>query len=113
MTSRGDGAGAGVSDEACEGVKVVEFAAYAAGPVVGKHLADLGATVVHVESWGRPDGFRAHYPPYADNTPGLDRSGTFAAVSYTHLRAHETDSYLVCRLLLEKKKKKKKKKHTT
>src|SRR5664279_1480610 len=27
-----------------------------------------------------------------------------ATVSYTHLRAHETDSYLVCRLLLEKKK---------
>src|SRR5665647_3833029 len=27
------------------------------------------------------------------------------SVSYTHLRAHETDSYLVCRLLLEKKKK--------
>ena len=26
-----------------------------------------------------------------------------ASVSYTHLRAHETDSYLVCRLLLEKK----------
>src|SRR5665647_857684 len=26
------------------------------------------------------------------------------AVSYTHLRAHETDSYLVCRLLLEKQK---------
>src|SRR5665647_3787528 len=30
----------------------------------------------------------------------------FGPVSYTHLRAHETDSYLVCRLLLEKKKKK-------
>src|SRR5680860_1830738 len=28
-----------------------------------------------------------------------------STVSYTHLRAHETDSYLVCRLLLEKKKK--------
>ena len=28
-----------------------------------------------------------------------------APVSYTHLRAHETDSYIVCRLLLEKKKK--------
>src|SRR5664279_5464614 len=26
---------------------------------------------------------------------------SFEAVSYTHLRAHETDSYLVCRLLLE------------
>src|SRR5680860_1612841 len=32
---------------------------------------------------------------------------TNISVSYTHLRAHETDSYLVCRLLLEKKKKKK------
>ena len=30
----------------------------------------------------------------------------YDAVSYTHLRAHETDSYLVCRLLLEKKKNK-------
>src|SRR5665647_3811546 len=30
---------------------------------------------------------------------------TIVPVSYTHLRAHETDSYLVCRLLLEKKKK--------
>src|SRR5665647_3557644 len=32
--------------------------------------------------------------------------GYLQEVSYTHLRAHETDSYLVCRLLLEKKKKK-------
>eukprot|EP00658_Telonema_sp_P-2_P024133 TRINITY_DN19684_c0_g1_i1.p1 TRINITY_DN19684_c0_g1~~TRINITY_DN19684_c0_g1_i1.p1 ORF type:complete len:107 (+),score=31.96 TRINITY_DN19684_c0_g1_i1:105-425(+) len=31
------------------------------------------------------------------------------AVSYTHLRAHETPEHLVCRLLLEKKKKKFKK----
>ena len=30
------------------------------------------------------------------------------SVSYTHLRAHETDSYLVCRLLLEKKKNRRK-----
>ena len=28
----------------------------------------------------------------------------FTAVSYTHLRAHETSLHLVCRLLLEKKK---------
>src|SRR5680860_1280564 len=34
------------------------------------------------------------------------RGGRIYAVSYTHLRAHETDSYLVCRLLLENKKKK-------
>src|SRR5674536_10375 len=30
----------------------------------------------------------------------------YTAVSYTHLRAHETPEHLVCRLLLEKKKKK-------
>src|SRR5664279_1500592 len=34
----------------------------------------------------------------------VDRRDGIAPVSYTHLRAHETDSYLVCRLLLEKKK---------
>ena len=32
---------------------------------------------------------------------------SYAAVSYTHLRAHETGRNLVCRLLLEKKKKEK------
>src|SRR5665647_1215246 len=39
---------------------------------------------------GADHGVKIHYP---------------SPVSYTHLRAHETDSYLVCRLLLEKKKK--------
>ena len=40
---------------------------------------------------------------------GLSRSqrSLVRAVSYTHLRAHETGAYLVCRLLLEKKKEKK------
>ena len=43
--------------------------------------------------------------------PGaLDRMGFTWAVSYTHLRAHETVLDLVCRLLLEKKKKNKNKK---
>ena len=30
---------------------------------------------------------------------------SLGSVSYTHLRAHETGAYLVCRLLLEKKNK--------
>lgn len=64
--------------DALKGIKVVEFAAYAAGPVVGKHLVDHGATVVHIESKARPDGFRTHYPPYKDNIHGLNRSGLFA-----------------------------------
>ena len=37
-----------------------------------------------------------------DESP--ENPGEYGPVSYTHLRAHETDSYLVCRLLLEKKK---------
>jgi benzylsuccinate CoA-transferase BbsF subunit len=64
--------------QSLKGVKVVEFAAFAAGPAVGKHLADHGATVVHIESRARLDGFRAHYPPYKDNIHGLNRSGLFA-----------------------------------
>ena len=36
--------------------------------------------------------------------PKLAQRIVLESVSYTHLRAHETDSYLVCRLLLEKKK---------
>ena len=31
------------------------------------------------------------------------RGDRYTAVSYTHLRAHETSAHLVCRLLLEKK----------
>ena len=38
-----------------------------------------------------------------------NREVVAGAVSYTHLRAHETVLDLVCRLLLEKKKKKKRK----
>ena len=41
---------------------------------------------------------RKYHPDANINNPNA------APVSYTHLRAHETDSYLVCRLLLEKKK---------
>src|SRR5680860_1404623 len=50
------------------------------------------------------DLLRAH-ASYATSVESLWRAAlpASATVSYTHLRAHETDSYLVCRLLLEKK----------
>lgn len=64
--------------QALDGVKVVEFGAYAAGPHIGKMLATFGATVVHVESHQRPDGFRNEYPPFKDGVPGPDRGGCFA-----------------------------------
>lgn len=63
---------------ALTGTRVVEFAVFAAGPMVGKHLAEHGAEVIRVESRARPDGFRLHYPPFKDDRPGLNRGGTFA-----------------------------------
>eukprot|EP00658_Telonema_sp_P-2_P045468 TRINITY_DN3342_c0_g1_i2.p1 TRINITY_DN3342_c0_g1~~TRINITY_DN3342_c0_g1_i2.p1 ORF type:complete len:364 (-),score=75.20 TRINITY_DN3342_c0_g1_i2:110-1201(-) len=42
-----------------------------------------------------------------DGQCAMTNSFGFGAVSYTHLRAHETPEHLVCRLLLEKKKKNK------
>lgn len=64
--------------DALEGVTVLEFGAYAAGPAIGKYLANFGARVIHIESRQRPDGFRLQYPPFRDNVPGLNRSGCFA-----------------------------------
>jgi benzylsuccinate CoA-transferase BbsF subunit len=63
---------------ALQAIRIVEFGGYAAGPHIGKMLANFGATVVHVESRARPDGFRMQYPPYKDGKPGLERSGCFA-----------------------------------
>ena len=48
-----------------EGVKVLDFGRYIAGPFCGALLADYGAEVIRIER--------------------------ISAVSYTHLRAHETD----------------------
>ena len=42
--------------------------------------------------------------PLIEEALPMSMGDSYKAVSYTHLRAHETDSYLVCRLLLEKKK---------
>jgi benzylsuccinate CoA-transferase BbsF subunit len=64
--------------QAVSGLKVLEFGGYAAGPHIGKLLANFGASTVHVESRARPDGFRVQYPPFKDNRPGYNRSGCFA-----------------------------------
>src|SRR3972149_5479975 len=64
--------------QAVGGIVGIEFAAFAAGPCIGKYMANHGAFVVKVESSSRPDGFRAHYPPFKDNRKGVNRSGVFA-----------------------------------
>src|SRR5665647_3482183 len=56
---------------------------------------------VHVEATYKTVVIEAAYVQHYSWTGGrLDTDNP--PVSYTHLRAHETDSYLVCRLLLEK-----------
>ncbi len=62
---------------ALKGIRVVELGGFAAGPVVGKNLANYGAEVIRIESKLRLDGFRTHYPPYKDNIPGTERAGIF------------------------------------
>ncbi|HET9149758.1 MAG TPA: CoA transferase [Alphaproteobacteria bacterium] len=64
--------------QALDGLKVVEVGGYAAGPWIGKVLGNYGATVVHVEAWDRPDGFRLQYPPYPNGKKGINRSGCFS-----------------------------------
>lgn len=59
-------------------VRVLEFGAFAAGPAIGKHLADHGAEVIRVESRQRMDGFRTNYPPYKGNRPHPETAGMFA-----------------------------------
>jgi benzylsuccinate CoA-transferase BbsF subunit len=87
-----------------EGLRVVEFGAFAAGPMVGKYLANFGAVVVHVESRTRPDGLRRNYPPFKDNRPDPDGAGWFAFCNDTkfgvtlnlkHPRARELARRLV------------------
>ena len=64
--------------QALAGLMVLEFGGYAAGPHIGKVLANFGASTIHVESRERPDGFRIQYPPFKDDRPGYNRSGCFA-----------------------------------
>lgn len=43
-----------------EGIRVADFTAFWAGPIVGHFMAMMGADVIHVESAKRPDGMRGH-----------------------------------------------------
>src|SRR5664280_1839274 len=86
----------------------------ASGLLVGAHgrqgFAVIGAGTRPLKHWGS----RRLAPMDSPGTASADRAQHHdqaagvptGAVSYTHLRAHETVLDLVCRLLLEKKKKK-------
>jgi crotonobetainyl-CoA:carnitine CoA-transferase CaiB-like acyl-CoA transferase len=61
------------------GLRVVELSTFWAGPIVGCHLADMGADVVKVESIQRPDGMR--FAGAVPNEPLWEWSPVFAGVN--------------------------------
>lgn len=61
-----------------EGVKIADFTWLGVGPIAMKFMANMGATVIHIESYTRPDICRVS-PPYKDWKPGINRSAFFAA----------------------------------
>lgn len=67
-----------------DGLKVADFSWVGVGPITAKYLADHGATVVRVETEGRPDILRIA-GPFKDGVPGPNRShfyGDFNASKY-------------------------------
>ncbi len=60
-----------------EGVKIADFTWLGVGPIAIKFMADMGATVIHIESYTRPDITRVS-APYKDWQPGINRSAFFA-----------------------------------
>ena len=60
-----------------EGLKVLDFCWVAVGPMTTKYLAEHGATVVRVESAGRPEALR-RAGPFRDGVEGINRSAYFA-----------------------------------
>ena len=63
---------------ALAGLRVVEVGFAAAGPLVGKYLANFGAEVIRLESRLAPDVFRTTYPPFKDGVIDPDHAGMFA-----------------------------------
>jgi len=64
-------------DPALTGLKVLDLAWVMAGPMIGRVLADFGATVVRVESARKLDLARA-LGPFKDGKPGSERSIFFS-----------------------------------
>src|SRR5260221_3811133 len=63
---------------ALAGLRVVEMGFAAAGPLVGKYLANFGAEVIRLESRLAADVFRTTYPPFKNGVVDQDHAGMFA-----------------------------------
>jgi crotonobetainyl-CoA:carnitine CoA-transferase CaiB-like acyl-CoA transferase len=69
---------AGPPDGAWSGTRLLEFGTGAAGPIAVRYFAEHGATVVRVESRGRPDFLRTYG---SANPCGLEGSDMFDALN--------------------------------
>ena len=110
----------------CVGRKNTKMSIFLGGPLLlstlaGKESQPIGPKRLNRAHWPTKEnskkkiqvfifsGPRKKLPGMALNGAGMlffrliQTLPTFWAVSYTHLRAHETKANLVCRLLLEKK----------
>ena len=78
MTDTATRTAAPAGSGALSGLRVVEMGFAAAGPLVGKYLANFGAEVIRLESRLAADVFRTTYPPFKDGIVGPDRAAMFA-----------------------------------
>src|SRR5688572_31895279 len=86
-----------------EGIKILDCTHVLAGPFAAYQLAVLGADVVKVDDPNAPDQSRESGADMALNEMGLG-TGFLTQGSEEHTSELQSQSNLVCRLLLEKKK---------
>jgi len=73
-----------------EGLRIIDFTAFWAGPIIAHFFAILGADVIHVESTKRPDGIRAATLRH-DMSEGWWEASPFFAGTNTNKRAITLD----------------------
>ena len=69
-----------MSTRPLEDLKVLDFSWVVAGPMVGRVLADFGATVIRVETTKKVDTARL-IGPYQEGKPGVENSALFGNVN--------------------------------
>src|SRR5678815_5949813 len=96
---------AGAARQPGEGFGRIGLARLSVPPQVQDRAADTRRELEHVRTvlQGVDEARGARHVPPSRQEQQL-APPTLIAVSYTHLRAHETPEHLVCCLLLEKKK---------